>query len=162
MGTGESLLRLEYVSAIGRRREGRPVVTSGIDGIYPEGFVVGRVEEIERSGGLFRAIRVRPAVGLLGPRARARRAGPGGVRGRAADFLGRAAAAAGEAAMSALRMAGFIVIALVLQTTLARFLVRGSVGVDLVLVAVVYISLRVGPTAGHDRRARWPASRRTP
>jgi rod shape-determining protein MreD len=50
--------------------------------------------------------------------------------------------------MRALRMAAFIVVALVLQTTLARFLVRGSVGVDLVLVAVIYISLRGGPTVG--------------
>jgi rod shape-determining protein MreD len=45
-------------------------------------------------------------------------------------------------------MAAFIVVALVLQTTLARFLVRGSIGVDLVLVAVVYLSLRAGPVAG--------------
>jgi rod shape-determining protein MreD len=47
-----------------------------------------------------------------------------------------------------LRLAVIIAAALVLQTTLARFLVRGSVGVDLVLVAVVYLSLTRGPTAG--------------
>jgi len=50
--------------------------------------------------------------------------------------------------VNALRTLGVIVVALVLQTTLARFLVRGSVGVDLVLVAVVYLSLRAGPVAG--------------
>lgn len=50
--------------------------------------------------------------------------------------------------MNALKMAGLVAGALVLQTTLARFLVRGAVGVDLVLVAVVYLSLRAGPTAG--------------
>ncbi len=50
--------------------------------------------------------------------------------------------------MNALRMAGILAAALVVQTTLARFLVRGSIGVDLVLVAVVYLSLRAGPTAG--------------
>ncbi len=50
--------------------------------------------------------------------------------------------------MTAVRAAAFIAIALVLQTTLARFLVRGSIGVDLVLVAVIYLSLRSGPTAG--------------
>jgi rod shape-determining protein MreD len=50
--------------------------------------------------------------------------------------------------MSVVRMAGFIVAALVLQTTLARYLVRGSVGVDLVLVVVVYLSLKAGPTVG--------------
>ncbi len=45
-------------------------------------------------------------------------------------------------------MLGLVAAALVLQTTLARFLVRGSIGVDLVLVAVVFLSLRAGPTPG--------------
>jgi rod shape-determining protein MreD len=38
--------------------------------------------------------------------------------------------------------------ALTLQATLARFLVRGSIGVDLVLVAVVFLGLTTGPTVG--------------
>jgi rod shape-determining protein MreD len=50
--------------------------------------------------------------------------------------------------MSAVRMAAFVFAALVLQTTLARYLVRGSVGVDLVLVVVIYLSLKAGPTVG--------------
>lgn len=50
--------------------------------------------------------------------------------------------------MKALWMVAIIGVALVLQTTLARFLVRGSIGVDLVLVAVVYLSLRAGPVVG--------------
>ena len=37
---------------------------------------------------------------------------------------------------------------LVLQTTLTRFLVRGAVAVDLVLVVVVYVALRSGPVTG--------------
>jgi rod shape-determining protein MreD len=41
-----------------------------------------------------------------------------------------------------------VAIALAIQTTLARFLVRGSVAVDLVLVAVVYLSLTSGPVTG--------------
>ncbi len=45
-------------------------------------------------------------------------------------------------------MLGLVAAALVLQTTLARFLVRGAIGVDLVLVAVVFLSLRAGPTPG--------------
>jgi rod shape-determining protein MreD len=40
------------------------------------------------------------------------------------------------------------VIALALQTTLARFVVRGTVAVDLVLVAVVYVALSYGPVTG--------------
>jgi rod shape-determining protein MreD len=38
--------------------------------------------------------------------------------------------------------------ALALQTTLARFLVRGTAAVDLVLVAVVYVALTSGPVTG--------------
>lgn len=61
-GTGKSLLSLEYLSGSASIQTGDAVVTSGIDGIYPEGFVVGRVEQIERGGGLFRSVTVRPAV----------------------------------------------------------------------------------------------------
>ena len=38
--------------------------------------------------------------------------------------------------------------ALALQTTAARFLVRGSIAVDLVLVVVVYVALTSGPATG--------------
>ena len=38
--------------------------------------------------------------------------------------------------------------ALALQTTLARFLVRGTLALDLVLVVVVYVALSSGPTTG--------------
>ncbi|HEY3383900.1 MAG TPA: rod shape-determining protein MreC [Vicinamibacterales bacterium] len=62
LGSGEALLRLEYVSTSADLAVGDQVVTSGIDGIYPAGFVVGLVETIEKAGGSFRAIRVRPAV----------------------------------------------------------------------------------------------------
>jgi len=39
-------------------------------------------------------------------------------------------------------------LALALQTTLARFVIRGTVAVDLVLVVVVYAALRTGPVTG--------------
>lgn len=38
--------------------------------------------------------------------------------------------------------------ALALQTTLARYVLRGSIAVDLVLVAVVYVALTSGPVTG--------------
>jgi rod shape-determining protein MreD len=41
-----------------------------------------------------------------------------------------------------------LVLALALQTTVARFVVRGTVAVDLVLVAVVYVALTSGPVTG--------------
>jgi rod shape-determining protein MreD len=39
-------------------------------------------------------------------------------------------------------------IALVLQTTLARFVLRGPYAIDLVLIAVVYVALTSGPVTG--------------
>ena len=50
-----------------------------------------------------------------------------------------------------MRAAGVIlavVAALALQTTLARYMVKGSVAIDLVLVAVVYVALTSGPATG--------------
>jgi rod shape-determining protein MreD len=41
-----------------------------------------------------------------------------------------------------------IVVALALQTTIARFIVAGTVAVDLVLVAVVYVALSSGSVTG--------------
>ena len=34
---------------------GDSIVTSGIDGIYPKGFVIGRIEKVERAGGAYRS-----------------------------------------------------------------------------------------------------------
>jgi len=41
-----------------------------------------------------------------------------------------------------------IALALALQTTLARFVVSGTVAIDLVLVVVVYVALTTGPGTG--------------
>jgi rod shape-determining protein MreD len=41
-----------------------------------------------------------------------------------------------------------IVVALLLQTTLGRFVIRGTVAVDFVLVVVVYVALTSGPVTG--------------
>lgn len=41
-----------------------------------------------------------------------------------------------------------VAISLALQTTIARFAVRGTVALDLVLVAVVYVALSSGPVSG--------------
>jgi rod shape-determining protein MreC len=60
-GTGGDL-RLNYVSGTADVRSGDVVITSGIDGIYPKGFVLGQIESVERSAGEFGAIVIRPAV----------------------------------------------------------------------------------------------------
>lgn len=50
--------------------------------------------------------------------------------------------------MRAARVILATVLALALQTTLARFLIRGTVAIDLVLVVVVYAALTAGPVTG--------------
>lgn len=62
VGGGDDPLRMEYVSEVSDVVVGDIVVTSGIDGIYPKGFVIGRVDAIEKSGGAYKRIAVRPAV----------------------------------------------------------------------------------------------------
>jgi rod shape-determining protein MreC len=62
VGTGEERLRMEYVSEIADVEVGDTIVTSGIDGIYPKGFVIGSVATVEKSSSGFKEIAVRPAV----------------------------------------------------------------------------------------------------
>ncbi|MBL8143142.1 MAG: rod shape-determining protein MreC [Acidobacteria bacterium] len=62
VGDEGQMLRMEYVSNLADVRPGDLVVSSGLDGIYPKGFVIGEVVSAERGAGLYHAIRLRPAV----------------------------------------------------------------------------------------------------
>ena len=62
LGSGEELLNMKFVSATADVKPGDTVVTSGIDGIYPKGFVIGKIEAVESGTGLYKVIRVRPGV----------------------------------------------------------------------------------------------------
>ncbi len=62
VGEGGDRLRLDYVSETADVAVGDVVTTSGIDGIFPKGFVIGRVASVERNGGAFGRIVVQPAV----------------------------------------------------------------------------------------------------
>ncbi len=55
------LIDLDYVPNTADVKVGDRVITSGVDGIYPKGFVVGEIQSVEREAGEFR-IKVRPAV----------------------------------------------------------------------------------------------------
>lgn len=66
VGAGDERLLMEYVSEVFDVLVGDTVVTSGIDGIYPKGFAIGRVESVEKSGSAYRRIVVRPAVNFSG------------------------------------------------------------------------------------------------
>jgi len=59
MGNGDGTLRLDYLSATADVQRGDRISTSGVDGIYPKGIVVGVVERVEKSG---RVVTVVPVV----------------------------------------------------------------------------------------------------
>jgi rod shape-determining protein MreC len=58
----QGVLRMEYVSNLEAVQLGDIVVTSGIDGIYPKGFVIGEVEVVHRGPRFYKTIHVRPKV----------------------------------------------------------------------------------------------------
>lgn len=55
-------LRMDLVSNLAELKAGERVVTSGVDGIYPEGYLIGWVVTSERGPQLYRNATVRPAV----------------------------------------------------------------------------------------------------
>ena len=62
IGAGAGELRMQYVPGTADVNVGDLVVTSGIDGIYPKGFVIGTVEQVDGGRGTYHEIVVRPAV----------------------------------------------------------------------------------------------------
>jgi rod shape-determining protein MreC len=55
-------MRMELVSNLADVQAGDVVVASGVDGIYPKGYGIGKVEKAEKTGGLYYTITVRPSV----------------------------------------------------------------------------------------------------
>lgn len=55
-------LELDYVPLQADVRVGDPVVTAGIDGIFPRGIPIGTVASVKPGGQLFHRIRLTPAV----------------------------------------------------------------------------------------------------
>lgn len=55
-------LRMEDVSNLVDVQAGDYVLTSGLDGIFPRGFTIGRVERAQRGSGTYSEIAVRPSV----------------------------------------------------------------------------------------------------
>jgi rod shape-determining protein MreC len=62
LGDGGDRLRLEYLSGTADLVVGDTIVTSGIDGIYPKGFVIGWIDRVERVGTGYGEVTIRPAV----------------------------------------------------------------------------------------------------
>jgi len=61
-GGDDGRLLMEYVSEVSDIVVGDVVVTSGIDGIFPKGLVIGRVDVVEKSGGAYTRIVLKPAA----------------------------------------------------------------------------------------------------
>jgi rod shape-determining protein MreC len=61
VGTGETRLRMDYVSTSSDVVVGDTVVTSGIDGIYPKGLVIGKIDGIDKTSSSWQ-IGIVPAV----------------------------------------------------------------------------------------------------
>lgn len=62
IGTGSDRLQMEYVPSSADVKAGDQVVTSGIDGIYPKGLVIGQIESVQGGTGDSRKIVIKPAV----------------------------------------------------------------------------------------------------
>ncbi len=62
VGAGGGMLKMRYVPGTADVKTGDLVVTSGIDGIYPKGFVIGTIDLVAGSVGEYHEINVRPAV----------------------------------------------------------------------------------------------------
>jgi rod shape-determining protein MreC len=62
VGGGDERLRMEYVSEAADLVVGDLVMTSGIDGIFPKGLVIGRIESVQKNGPAYKQIVIKPAV----------------------------------------------------------------------------------------------------
>ena len=62
VGTGTDRFRLDHVPGAADIQVGDQVVTSGIEGIYPRGFLIGQIESINWQSGEFASVVIRPAV----------------------------------------------------------------------------------------------------
>ncbi len=61
-GGGDDRLLMDYVSEVADVIVGDLVVTSGMEGIYPKGYVIGQVESVEKSGTSYKTITIKPTV----------------------------------------------------------------------------------------------------
>jgi rod shape-determining protein MreC len=61
-GAGNPPLEMEYVDLLKDVKVGERVLTSGLDGIFPRGFLIGTVERAVKGSGVYSNIAVRPAT----------------------------------------------------------------------------------------------------
>jgi rod shape-determining protein MreC len=62
-GAGEQVCELKFLTKDVQVRAGETIITSGMDGVYPKGIVVGYVAQVGTSAaGLFQPVEIKPAV----------------------------------------------------------------------------------------------------
>ena len=62
-GAGERVCELKFVTKDITVKVGEQVITSGMDGVYPKGLVVGHVAQVGNSSvGLFQPVEIKPSV----------------------------------------------------------------------------------------------------
>lgn len=64
-GSGDLLLDLDYISNTDEAAVGDIVLSSGLDGIFPKGLVIGKVVDSRKGTGVFRSIKVEPYMDLI-------------------------------------------------------------------------------------------------
>jgi len=64
-GSGDALLDLDYISNTEQVDIGDIIISSGLDGIYPKGLLLGRVIESQKGNTVFRMIKVEPVADLM-------------------------------------------------------------------------------------------------
>ncbi len=64
-GSGDLLLDLNYISNTEEAAVGDIVLSSGLDGIFPKGLVIGKIVDSRKNTGVFRSIKVEPSMDLI-------------------------------------------------------------------------------------------------
>ena len=61
-GAGRPPLEMEYVDLLKDVKIGERVLTSGLDGVFPRGFLIGTVERAVKGSGVYSDLAIRPAT----------------------------------------------------------------------------------------------------
>lgn len=64
-GSGDFLLDLNYIGNSEKIEVGDVVLSSGLDGIFPQGLAIGKVVKSEKGKGVFRLIKVQPFMDFI-------------------------------------------------------------------------------------------------
>jgi rod shape-determining protein MreC len=64
-GTGNPFLDLNYISTTEPVALGDIVLSSGLDGIFPKGFAIGKVVKLEKGKDLFQSVKVEPGIDFI-------------------------------------------------------------------------------------------------